>query len=247
MLSYARRRLRVVLVIVALLVALASLGMWLRTSSLVQVDDVTVTGVEGRQAAEIRDVLTIAGMDMSTLAVDEQALRDAVSAYPIVRALRTRTDFPHGLRISVDVYEPVAALQHGNMLTAVAFDGTLLGGTVAKGLPVVGAKRRPPAGRVEDAETLRAIEVVSTAPTALRRRVERVFRSTRGLSATVQDGPKLYFGGGRRLRAKWAAAAQVLADEGTPGTSYVDVRIPERPVAGGFLPANAIASPSTLG
>ena len=247
MTSFARRRLRVVLVIASLLVALASLGVWLRTSSLVQVNAVTVTGAQGRQAPEIRDVLKIAGLDMTTLAVDEQALRDAVADYPVVRDLRTSTDFPHGLRIAVELYEPVAALQRGSSLTAVAANGTLLRGAVTKGLPVVGAKHRPAGRRVEDPATLHAIAVASSAPTALRRRVERVFRSSRGLAATLENGPKLYFGVSRRLRAKWSAAAQVLAHSGTRGASYVDARVPERTVAGGFLPATAVVSPSTLG
>ena len=34
-------------------------------------------------------------------------------AYPVVRSLRTETDFPHGLRIIVNAYEPVAAVRAG--------------------------------------------------------------------------------------------------------------------------------------
>jgi cell division protein FtsQ len=245
--SFARRRTRVVLAVLALLVALGCFGMWLRTSSLVGVDSVTITGAEGRQAGEIRDVLTAASLDMTTLAVDEGALRRAVSGYPVVRSLRTSTDFPHRLRSTVQTYRPVAALQAGGALTAVAADGTLLRGSAAKNLPLVGTRRAPTGDRVGDAATRRAIAVVGAAPAALRHRVERVFRGSRGLAATVSGGPKLYFGGGRRLRAKWSAAAQVLARSDARGASYIDVRIPERPVAGGFLPAPAIVSPSTQG
>jgi len=243
--TFARRRLRVVLVVLALIVALGSLGLWLRTSSLVGVDSVTITGIEGRQAGEIRDVLTAASLDMTTLAVDEAALRKAISGYPVVRRLRTSTDFPHRLRITLDTYRPVAGLQAGGAITAVAANGTLLRGSVAKNLPLVGVKQAPTGGRVGDVQTRRAIDVVSSAPAALRRRVERVFRGSRGLAATVEGGPKVYFGGGRRLRAKWSAAAQVLAHSDARGASYIDVRIPERPVAGGFLPAPGIVSPST--
>ncbi|MEA2191636.1 MAG: cell division protein FtsQ, partial [Solirubrobacteraceae bacterium] len=149
--SFARRRTRVVLAVLALLVALGCLATWLRTSSLVGVDSVTVTGVEGRQAGEIRDVLTAASLDMTTLAVDEGALRRAVSGYPVVRSLRASTDFPHRLRIVVQTYRPVAALQAGGALTAVAADGTLLRGSVAKNLPLVGTRRAPTGHRVGDA------------------------------------------------------------------------------------------------
>jgi cell division protein FtsQ len=246
--SFASRRLRLVLAIGAL-VALACLGgLWLRTSSLVRVSAVTVTGIGGPQAAQIRDALTVAALDMTTLDVDDDALRHAVSTFPVVRDLHTTTGFPHRLRIAVDAYEPVAALRSGGSETAVAADGTLLRGTPTATLTVVGVKTLPGGDHVVDVATRRAVSLLAAAPAPLRGRVARVFRGTRGLAATVEDGPKLYFGGGVRLRAKWLAAAQVLASSSAQGASYVDVRIPERPVAGGFQPRPIVGvSPSTLG
>ena len=85
--------------------------------------------------------------------------------------------------------------------------------------------------------------LLGAAPAPLRRRVARVFRGRHGYSATVHDGPKVYFGGSGRLRAKWAAAAQVLSSQTSEGASYVDVRIPERPVAGGFHARTIEAQP----
>jgi cell division protein FtsQ len=248
MLSFARRRLRAVLVIAALVVALPAFGLWLRGSSLVRVEEVAVSGIDGRQAPQIRDALTVAALDMTTLKVDEDALRDAVSTYPVVRGLHTSVQLPHRLRIAVETYDAVAALQRqGGSPVAVAADGTVLRGASAKDLPVVGVTTLPGGARVRDRATLRAIGLMAAAPAPLRRRVARVYRGTRGLAATVQDGPKLYFGGARELRAKWAAAAQVLADAGTQGASYVDVRIPGRPVAGGFTSRPDEGSVSTLG
>jgi cell division protein FtsQ len=52
--------------------------------------------------------------------------------------------------------------------------------------------------------------------------------------AQLEDGTELVFGAPERLAAKWAAAARVLAAEDAEGATYVDVRIPERPVAGGL-------------
>jgi cell division protein FtsQ len=140
----------------------------------------------------------------------------------------------------------VAAVQAGGGTpTAVASDGTLLRGTTAKHLPVVGLKSVPGTGRVSDPAALRAIRLAAAAPGPLRARVERVFASTRGLAVSMEGGPKLYFGGGERPRAKWSAVARVLADENAQGATYLDVRIPERPVAGGF-PARAGQSQSLL-
>jgi cell division protein FtsQ len=245
--SFARPRLRV-LASVALVVALLAAGTtWLRSSSLVQVEHVTITGIDGRQATQIRDALTDAARDMTTLKVREDGLLDAVREYPIVRSLRTSADFPHRLRIEVNAYEPVAALRSAGSVTAVAGDGTLLRGTSTKDLPVVAVKVLPAGRRLDDAQALRSVRLMAAVPASLRRRVVRVFRGTRGLSTTVRDGPKLYFGGGRRLRAKWLAVAQVLANDTARGASYVDVRIPERPVAGGFKPRPAESSTSTSG
>lgn len=245
--SLVLRRRRLVLVAAAVVVALVVFGLWFRTSSFVRVDAVTVTGVEGAQAAQIRDALTVAAHGMSTLKIDDGALRDAVSTYPVVRSLRTSTDFPHRLRIVVDAYEPVAALQRGGDLVAVAADGTILRGSATEGLPLVAIKTIPGADRIEQPNVLDAIAVVAQAPSPLRTRIQRVYEGDRGLAATVAAGPKLYFGGGERIRAKWIAAVEVLAHAGTQGASYVDLRIPERPVAGGFEPRTADISGSTLG
>jgi cell division protein FtsQ len=246
--SFASRRLRLIVAIGGLVALVSVGGLWLRGSSLVRVSAVTVTGVSGRQAAQIRDALTVAARGMTTLDVDDDALRRAVSTFPVVRDLHTTSGFPHRLRIAVDAYEPVVALQAGGSETAVAADGTLLRGSPTSALPVVGIKTLPGGDHVVDAAARRAIRLLADAPAPLRGRVARVFRGTRGLAATVQDGPKLYFGGGERLRAKWLAVAQVLADPTAQGASYVDVRIPERPVAGGFQPRPAAGvSPSTLG
>ncbi len=213
-----------------------------------RVKQVTVTGIDGRQASAIRDTLTIAARDMTTLAVNDEALRDAVASYPVVRSLRVSSDFPHRLRIAVNAYEPVAAVQSGGgSPTPVASDGTLLRGTTAKHLPVVGIRSMPGGDRVADDSALRAIRLVAAAPAPLRARVARVFSGRRGLAATMQDGPKLYFGGIDRPRAKWSAAARVLAADTSQGATYVDVRIPERPVAGGFQARPTISSGSTLG
>ena len=109
----ASRRSRAAFAIASVLVVFGAFGLWLRSSSLVRVKQVTVTGIEGQQAGAIRDALTVAARDMTTLAVDDDALRDAVATYPVVRSLEASSDFPHRLRIAVNAYEPVAAVRIG--------------------------------------------------------------------------------------------------------------------------------------
>jgi cell division protein FtsQ len=234
--SFARRRTRVILGIVVTIAVLAPFAMWLRQSSLVAVREVTITGIEGRQSEEIRAALTEAGRDMSVLDVRRDALRSAVEPYPIVRSLRTTTDFPHGLTIAVNAYEAIAALKSGSQLTPVAADGTILRGNSTKGLATVGVRSTPGGDHVGDTGTLRSIRLLATAPASLRARVAHVYRGPRGLAATLESGPKLYFGGTTGFAAKWGAAAAVLSDRSSKGAAYVDLRVPEKPVAGGLQP-----------
>ena len=52
------------------------------------------------------------------------------------------------------------------------------------------------------------------------------------MAVDLRDGPRVDFGDLAQLDAKWLAATAVLADADSRGASYVDVRLPERPVAG---------------
>jgi cell division protein FtsQ len=227
-----------------LVAVLAPLAFWLRDSSLVAVKHVTVSGVEGEQATRIVAALRAAGTEMTTLHVREEALRTAVAPYPLVRSLRTETDFPDGLRIVVNAYEPVAALRSSaGGATAVASDGTLLRGSGTRGLPVVGIRRTPPGGRLGRGRALGAVAVIAAAPRPLRARVARVYTGPRGLAATMQSGPKLYFGGASALAEKWGAAAVVLASQTSRGAAYLDLRVPERPVAGGLRARVSVPKP----
>jgi cell division protein FtsQ len=66
-------------VVLALLALAAGGWVWLRNSSLVAVQRVTVIGVSGRDADQIRAALTSAAHNMTTLDVKMSALRTAVA------------------------------------------------------------------------------------------------------------------------------------------------------------------------
>lgn len=220
----------------ATIVLLLGAGMWLRDSSLVGVRDVTITGVQGSQAAQVRAALEDAARDMTTLHVREDALRRAVEPYPGVASVRAYGDVPHRLRIEVRSRVAVAALDTGQRRVPVSGDGTVLAGTAADRLPAIRTKTSPRGDRVADAATQRLVRLVADAPDPLRARADRAYLGPRGLTVTLREGPRLYFGRGDRLAAKWAAAARVLADEGAQGATYLDLRLPERPAAGGLAP-----------
>jgi cell division protein FtsQ len=226
-------------------VLLAVGWLWLRDSSLVAVDRVVVTGVTGPQAAQVRAALESAGRDMTTLHVRHGQLATAVRPFPVVQAVEAHADFPHGLRVVVREHVPVAVLVSGASRVAVAADGTLLRGTPTSGLPVVAAPAPPPGDVLANRSLKRSVAVLAAAPAALRAHVTRVYAGPRGLTAPLRDGPVLYFGGADRLPAKWAAAVAVLADPSSAGATYLDLRLPERPAAGGIEKPQAQESPTS--
>jgi cell division protein FtsQ len=229
-----RPPLRAVAAFACVLGLLAVGWMWLRDSRLVAVQRVTVTGVSGPEAARVRAALEGAAMDMTTLHVRAGELRTAVEPFPTVLGVKTASDFPHTLRIRVHERNPVAAVVAGDQRVPVAADGTLMRTTRSDGLPEIAAKAAPGGSRASDADVRRALGVLRVAPAALGGRVRRVYVGPNGLTAPLRDGPTLYFGGSERLRAKWVAAAVVLADPTSAGATYVDLRVPERPAAGGL-------------
>ena len=209
---------------------------WLRDSSLVSVEHVRVDGVSGGNAGRIEARLTAAARDMTTLHVDDDALREAVAAYPTVRGIEANADFPHTLHIIVAQRVPVAALTSGRRSIAVASDGTVLPGDRTRSLPAVPMHALPIGTKLTNPGTLRAIAVLAAAPAALRARVDELDKGKGGLRAILRGGGTLVFGGTDLLQAKWMAASIVLRDPTAKGARYLDVRIPRRPVAGGLPP-----------
>jgi cell division protein FtsQ len=139
----------------------------------------------------------------------------------------------------------------GGQRQLVNSDARVLRGAAARDVPVV-SMRSPFAGdRIRDARTRHAIEVLAAAPPSLRSHVERAWWGSEGLVLQLEDGPALRFGGAERIAAKWMATARVLADTGSRGATYIDVRYPERPAAGGLedpaLQARPDAAPSATG
>jgi cell division protein FtsQ len=226
---------RAVVWALAILALLIAAGLWLRDSPLVAVRNVSVTGLTGPEAARVTAQLETAARDMTTLHVRQDQLDAVVAPYPVVKHVTAQADFPHTLRITVVENTPVAAVVVGDSRTPVAGDGRLLHGADLRTLPDVPLRTPPGGERVVDRTALHAIAALAAAPPVLRDRVIRATTTRQGgLTLELRNGPELRFGAGDRLHAKWAAATAVLADPDSAGATYLDLRYPERPAAGGL-------------
>ena len=237
------RGLAVGLVVVAILVGAF---FWVRQSSLVAVRQVTITGVSGPDAAQIRAALSGAARGMSTLGLDQGRLHAAVAPFPVVRALHLHAEFPHGLRIAVAEQVPVAVLVAGGERTLVAGDGTLLRSAHTTSLLPTVSSPVVPGGSHVTGTSLTEVQLLAAAPYALLARVASAGRSSQdGLIVSLRRGPMIVFGADAELAAKWRAAVAVLASSSSSSASYIDVTDPARPAAGSGTDAPVAAtSPS---
>jgi cell division protein FtsQ len=224
-------------VILSALLAVLLLGawFWLRDSSLVAIKRITITGVSGPDAPQIRAALSKAARNMTTLHIRMDQFHMAVGPYPVVKYLQADTSFPHSVRIRVIEEIPVATVTVAGRATAVAGDGTLLRDMrPSPQLPVVPVGAPPGGSRLSQPDALHAVTLLGAAPYQLLSHIEKVTTQPQhGLVAQLRSGPSVYFGDPGRFAAKWVAAGAVLADAGSAGAAYLDVSDPERPVAGG--------------
>jgi cell division protein FtsQ len=219
---------------------------WFRDSSLVAVERVKVKGVESTDRAQIVAALTREARGMTTLHVDTDRLRSAVSDLPTVATVSADPSFPHALTIQVTERRPVLVAIDGDRKVPVATDGSLLSGAKPDGpLPELPVDSLPEAGRLSG-EALAEALTIGAAPAPLRPLIDGVVTTSQyGVTVTMQGGIQLRFGGGGNREAKWGAAAAVLADSGLTTLTYVDLRVPERPAVGGTSSPTPEAAPVT--
>lgn len=244
------RRARLLVALALGLAVLAFAGwIWLRDSSLVAVEHVTVVGDSGPQAEAIRSALTSAARTMTTLDVQMARLRTAASPFPVVKGLRVSTRFPHGIAIDVIERLPVAVVHGGGQGIAVAGDGTLLRGiTPSSSLPVIPVEVPPVGRRLTEPSATAVVSLLAAAPYRLLSRIAGVTRvAGHGLVAQVRAGPSIYLGDRTAARAKWIAASEVLGDPGSAAAAYIDVTDPAHPAAGAGTGGAGTASAAPTG
>lgn len=207
----------------------------IRESSLFAVKKIEVTGVTVN-GPEIFTALQGAATKMTTLHIREEKLRAAVSGFPTVGAIKVDASPPHDLKIEITERKPAAVLAVGSERIPVSADGYLLRGLRAEGdLIPIEPSQRMSGPRLLGADLDQAV-LLGAVPSQLRSGVEssRYDTEAGGVVVSLRNGIDLRMGDGSGGAAKWAAAAAVLAKSDLGSPAYIDVSVPERPVAGGY-------------
>ncbi len=199
-----------------------------------RIEAVELAGASSGYSPRLLADLEAAAKTMTTLHVDEERLEDVAGRYPAVISLETDADLPNRLSVVVDERPPVGVVRGpGGRRVPVAGDGSILDGQpVDRPLPILPGPAS--GGRTSRATTASAAALAAAAPRPLAAWLERLRRGPEGWTVELRDGPELRFGSLADVPLKWSAAAAVLRSRAARGARYVDLRLPDRPSAGGF-------------
>jgi cell division protein FtsQ len=207
-----------------------------RETSVFAVRTVAVSGAPPAVAAQVRDALQ-GEVGTSLLRVDLARARSAVTTLPTVAAVSFNRAFPHTLVVVVVPERPVAVIRQAGDSWLVSARGRIMA-TLVHGarpaLPRIWTGRGPTfaVGAPVGDSLLPALAAVSPLR-AIRfpARVAAVRTDGDELVLELRSGVEVRLGDAHDIPLKLAVAANVLplADS---STRYVDVSVPERPVAG---------------
>jgi cell division protein FtsQ len=206
-----------------------------RATSVFAVEHVEIQGAPPLVTREVR-ALTAATVGTSLLDVDARKLEDRLRAHPAIAGASVDRAFPHTLVVKVAAERPVAVVRRGSGAWLVTGAGRVIAeiqtGTqrelprlwVTRGVGVsVGGTL--PGNQVGATRTLAAAQETGL------RRVKGVRSKDGQLTLALTRGPEIRLGGAVDVLLKVTVAARVLPLV-EDGTLYLDVSVPERPVAG---------------
>ena len=218
------------------LVAGVLLAFWgARASSVFAVERVQVVGAPPEVAQQIETV-TANALGQSLLEVDARRVEDSVRALPSVAGASVDRSFPHTLVIRVAAERPVAVVRKRNASWLATGSGKVIREIQTgshRGFPRlwlpkgigIRAGGSLPASYVTATRALAAVAEVR-----IPRRVKGVRSTDQELTLVLRHGPEIRLGGPSEVRLKLAVAARVFRLLPTDAV-YLDVSVPERPVA----------------
>jgi cell division protein FtsQ len=205
-----------------------------RETALLALDRVEVQGATPGVAAEVRERLR-PYVGRSLVQFDAREAAAKLSALSEIASARFDRAFPHTLKVRVRLERPVAVLRQGA-------DGWLVSATARvlrrlhppyPSLPRIWVPRSADVAVNSTLGGLGAQGVAALAPLRplkIGAQVRQVRPSEAGLTLVLASGRELRLGNAGDLRLKLAIARQLLPLTGA--ARYVDVSVPERPVAG---------------
>jgi cell division septal protein FtsQ len=203
------------------------------------VDRIEVSGGTPGVTRQVRHALAdVSGR--SLLKVDATELTAVVESLPTVREAALDRAFPNSLHVVVVPERPTAVARQGAVSWLVSDRGRVLHKVKrGKTLPLpriwVPKSVRLEPGALASGELMTAITAVAPLDAArFPARVATVSSTARRLTMRLRSGLQLQLGEPSQVRLKLAIAAKImpLLQE---GTLYLDVSVPERPVAGTSL------------
>lgn len=217
---------------IALVVVLGYM-LWLRNSSWFAIEEVEVEGLTANRE-EISASLAEAAKDMTTLHIRDDELRDAVSRFPTVASIKADATLLHRLKIEVTERLPVAVAEVDGRQVGVSEDGFILIGVDFDPKELPSLEPGETQGPILSKEGAAQAAIIGGVPDDLKDRLKSAaWDEERGGVVVDLDGaPELRFGDGEDAEDKWKAVAAVLTDPELGSPFYVDVSVPERPVAG---------------
>jgi cell division protein FtsQ len=237
---------------IALLIVAGAAVAWFgaRETGVFSVRTVDVAGASPAVAQQVRRALA-PERGTSLLKLDLDASRRLVAALPTVESVRFDRAYPHTLRVVVVPERPVAVVRQGADSYLVAESGRVMATAERRNRPALARiwVDRTVKLRVGDpTEGDLRTAVAAVAPLAGSRfpgRVSSVTATQEALTLRLRSGLEVRLGDAVDVPLKLAVAARVipLLDAGTP---YLDVAVPERPVAGTLNPqVEVYGAPST--
>ena len=172
----------------------------------------------------------------SLVTVDPSEIEAQVRGLPAVAGVSVDRAFPHTLVVRVAGERPIAVARLGRLAWLVTQSGRVvrrIPRATKLSLPriwVSGRAELAPGGMLPEQAVPAARAVSAARAVGLGRRVKAARLQAGDLTVTLRGGSELRLGVPRDVHLKLAVAARVLpAVEGE--TAYVDVSVPERPVA----------------
>ncbi len=205
--------------------------------------DVQTVDVRGAPPEVVREVERATQPDVGTslLAIDGAALEDRIRTLPSIAGVSVDRAFPHSLVIKVAVERTVAVARRGHTSWVVTASGKVVR-EIETGseptLPRLWLTRDVPVrlgGTLPETYTTETKVFAALHDAHFRRRAKGVRIDENGeMTIVMRNGPEIRLGEPTDIRLKLAVATQIFRHV-QPETLYLDVSIPERPVAGSTL------------